>query len=129
MKNTTIFLTALLLSMLFAGCKKEPTVANMTVVCVPLAGEVVDVSDLKAELHTTATYENLKYSFAVKGTAASATGALKDIVPGRYFLVVWKDMDNSLDFSKNDIFGFYPTALDLKAGDEKNLTVEMYIIE
>ena len=115
----------------FSGCKKlkKPTTANITVVCSPLPGKTVDVSDLKAELHGTATYDNLKYHFAVKGTAASSTGNIKEVAPGRYFLVVWKDLDASNTFSKDDIFGFYPTALDLVAGDEKNLTVQMYIVE
>jgi hypothetical protein len=131
MKKIIYLIIVLALVASWSGCKKwkKPTTADITVVCTPLAGKTVDVSDLKAELHANATYESLKYHFAVKGTATSSTGTLKEITPGKYFLVVWKDLDSSGDFSKNDIFGFYPTALNLVAGDVKNLTVEMYIVE
>ncbi len=132
MKNTFLVLLMAISVLVFtSGCKKlnKPTTADITVVCSPLPGKTVDVSDLRAELHGTATFESLKYHFDVKGTAASSTGSLKEIAPGRYFLVVWKDLDASNTFSKNDIFGFYPTALDLFAGDAKNLTVQMYIVE
>jgi len=96
---------------------------------VALEGHDVDLTDLRAELHTTATYESLKYHFQVKMTAASSIGSIKEIVPGRYFLVVWKDNDSNQKFSKGDFFGFYPHALNLKAGDNTSVTVEMYIIE
>lgn len=132
MKNSIIILLVALAGLsISSGCGKlkKPTTANITVVCSPLPGKTVDVSNLKAELHGTATFDNLKYHFDVKGTAASSTGTMKEIAPGRYFLVVWKDLDASNTFSKDDIFGFYPTALDLVAGDEKNLTVQMYIVE
>jgi hypothetical protein len=113
------------------GCKKEkiPKTADLMVACKALEGYDVDVSDLKAELHSTATYDNLKYSFAVSGTLQSSTGTLKDIAQGRYFLVVWKDNNNDQTFSKSDFFGFHPYALDLKGGDKKSITVEMYIVE
>ncbi|MFO7722526.1 MAG: hypothetical protein R6V49_04805 [Bacteroidales bacterium] len=114
-----------------SGCKKDktPKTADLMVACKALEGYDVDVSDLKAELHATATYDNLKYSFPVTGTLQSSTGSIKDIAPGRYFLVVWKDNDANQTFSKTDFFGFYPYALDLKGGDKKSLTVEMYIVD
>lgn len=130
--NRSAIIILLLISVAFyAGCKKNklPTTADLSVTCVALEGHTVDLSDLRAELHTTATYESLKYHFQIKGTAVTSTGQLKDIEPGRYFLVVWKDNDSNQKFSKGDFFGFYPHALNLKAGDNTSLTVEMYIIE
>jgi hypothetical protein len=119
----TLFLTASI------GCRKAPKTAEIMLTCKPLGTQSVDVSSLRAELHTTATYESLKYYFEVKGSATTSSGTMKEIVPGRYFLVVWKDNDNSNDFSKNDFFGFYPQPLNLVAGDQIPITVEMYVVE
>lgn len=130
--NRSVILILLIISVAFCtGCKKNklPTTAELNVTCVALEGHSVDLSDLRAELHTNATYESLKYHFQIKGTAATSTGQLTEIEPGRYFLVVWKDIDSNQKFSKGDFFGFYPHALNLKAGDNPSLTIEMYIIE
>ncbi len=129
MKYRIAYIILMLVGATAVGCKKAPTTAEMTITCVPLSGVTVNVSDLKAELHATATYDNLKYHFQVKGTQVSSKGTLKEIEPGRYFLVVWKDMDSNSKFSKDDIFGFHPAPLNLKAGDIENLTIQMYIVE
>jgi hypothetical protein len=131
MKNSAyLVILAILIGFSF-GCKKEntPKTADLMVACKALVGHDVDVSDLKAELHSTATFDNLKYSFPVKGTLQSSSGSIKEIASGRYFLVVWKDNDNNQTFSKSDFFGFHPYALDLKGGDKKSITVEMYIVD
>lgn len=132
MKKTTILITVVIVGIvLSAGCGKNkvPDNADVSVACVPLEGESVDVSNLRAELHSTATYDNLKFHFDVKGTALSSKGEIKKIKLGRYFLVIWKDVDADLQFSKGDIFGFYPHALDLKGGENLALTVNMYEIK
>lgn len=129
MNRIILFATIALLLSASPGCKKAPKTADIILTCKPLGTQQVDVSSLRAELHNTATYESLKYHFDVKGSATLSSGTLKEIVPGRYFLVVWKDLDNSNDFSKNDYFGFHPQPLNLVAGDQIPITVEMYVVE
>ncbi len=131
MNKTILSLVVLAVFFLVSGCKKDklPTTAELNITCKPLKGQTLSMKDLKAELHTTATYENLKYHVTLQGTDSLSTGKIGNITPARYFLVVWKDNDDSKTFTKNDFFGFYPNALNLKAGDNKKLTIEMYIIQ
>lgn len=126
-----LFFVVITVTLSGVGCKKEklPVTADLSVTCTALEGHDVELNNLRAELHSTATYDNLKYNFQINASAAGASGQITELIPGRYFLVVWRDNDNDQKFSKGDFFGFYPYALDLKAGDKKALKVEMYIVD
>ena len=104
------------------------------------AGTSGDLSNSKVSLYT--SYENwnanqpIKFG-AVSGTGASVTFELVDVLPGNYYLDVWKDIDNNAFWSSGDYIGWYGTGglgspalteFQIAQGQTFNCTVSMYII-
>jgi len=99
-----------------------------------------DLSNSKVSLYT--SYDNwnnnqpIKFG-AVTGSGASVSFSLTDVVPGNYYLDIWKDQDNNGMWTSNDFIGWYGsgglgspslTQFQLAEGQTFNCTVEMYII-
>lgn len=104
------------------------------------AGTSGDLSNSKVSLYT--SWENwnanqpIKFG-AVSGAGASVTFELLDVLPGNYYLDVWKDIDNNALWSVNDYVGWYGTGglgspslteFQIGAGQTFNCSVNMYII-
>ncbi|HSG68577.1 MAG TPA: PKD domain-containing protein [Bacteroidales bacterium] len=104
------------------------------------AGTSGDLSNAKVSLYT--SYENwnanqpIKFG-AVTGAGASVTFELMDVLPGNYYLDVWKDIDNNAFWSSGDYVGWYGTGglgspslteFQIGSGQTFNCSVNMYII-
>jgi uncharacterized protein (DUF2141 family) len=146
-KNTILVVGILLLSSLifFSSCKKKsdttPTPVTQVVGTASFpAGVSGDLSNAKVSLYTSVTeWQNnipVKYG-AVKGSGASVTFALTDILPGTYYLDVWKDIDNSGTWSTNDFVGWYGTGslgsvtltpFQVSSGSTYTANVSMFIV-
>lgn len=135
MKKQLLVYTAvlfLLSSFMFSSCKKDPQEEDkgkMNTSIVPLAGETVDVNGLKIQLHKNATYTDLYMEVLSTGTSTSASAEFLNIEEGTYFLVAWKDNDGNADFSTGDYFGFYPSAINVTAGDDLSYSIQVYEVD
>lgn len=104
------------------------------------AGTSGDLSNAKVSLYT--SWENwndnqpIKFG-AVTGAGASVTFELVDVLPGNYYLDVWKDIDNDAFWSSGDYVGWYGsgglgspalTEFQIADGQTFNCSVSMYII-
>ena len=128
-------------SVLLSGCKKKETTVETTVkgtASFP-AGVSGDLSNAKVSLYTSITeWQNnipVKYA-AVTGSGASVTFSLTGILPGTYYLDVWKDIDNDGTWSTNDFVGWYGTGslgsvtltpFQITEGNTFSCNVTMYI--
>lgn len=143
--NTFTFLGVLLLSMavILSGCKKDdpaPTVGTITGSAFFPAGTSGDLSNAKVSIYTGLTewQNNVPLKFvAVSGSGATATFTIADIVPGTYYLDVWKDIDNSATWTAGDFVGWYGagglgsislTPLQITAGGSVTANITMYIV-
>lgn len=104
------------------------------------AGTSGDLSNAKVSLYT--SYENWLYNQPIKfgavtGAGASVTFTLTDVLPGNYYLDVWKDIDNDSYWSSGDYVGWYgsgglgsPSLTEFQVAQSGTFscTVEMYII-
>jgi hypothetical protein len=104
------------------------------------AGTSGDLSNAKVSLYT--SWENwnsnqpIKFG-AVSGAGASVTFELTDVLPGNYYLDVWKDIDNDAFWSSGDYVGWYGsgglgspvlTEFQIGEGETFSCNVNMYII-
>lgn len=104
------------------------------------AGVSGDLSNAKVSLYTTLDNwtNNTPIRFvATVGTGSSVTFTLTNVLPGNYYLDVWKDIDNNAFWSKGDFVGWYGagglgspslTELQVTQGQTVNVNVDMYII-
>jgi hypothetical protein len=125
----TIFILAAFLAV---SCKKNnPTTADIKVSCVPLDGEQIDVSELKVQLHQTAVFDaqTAYKEMDCLGSSSTSNASFQDIQPGKYYLCAWKDIDASTTFTAGDLFGFYTAPINLMAGKDVNIQIEVYEIE
>ncbi len=104
------------------------------------AGYSGDLSNAKVSIYT--SYDNWAYNIPLAYTAATGTGSsvsfsLTDIPAGIYYLDVWKDNDNSGDWSLGDFVGWYGdgglggpslTEISIQDGQTKEITVSMIVI-
>jgi hypothetical protein len=102
-------------AILFSGCKKKDSTPAVTTVKGTVsfpAGVSGDLSNAKVSLYNSLTewQNNVPVKFgAVTGSGASVTFSLTSILPGTYYLDVWKDIDNSGTWSIGDFVGWYGT--------------------
>ena len=104
------------------------------------AGTSGDLSNAKVSIYT--SWENwnanqpIKY-VAAQGAGSSVTFEMTDVLPGNYYLDVWKDIDNDAFWSVGDYVGWYGsgglgspslTEFQITQGQTLNFTVQMYII-
>lgn len=104
-----------------------------------LPGTSGDLSNAKVSLYT--TYDNwvnnqpIK-SGAVTGTGASVTFTVDNVLPGNYYLDIWKDNDNNAFWSTGDFVGWYGsgslgsaslTEFQISEGQTIQMTIQMYI--
>lgn len=104
------------------------------------AGTSGDLSNAKVSLYT--SYENwnanqpIKFG-AVSGAGASVTFELTNVLPGNYYLDVWKDIDNSATWTLGDYVGWYGsgglgspqlTEFQITEGQTFSCSINMYII-
>lgn len=104
------------------------------------AGTSGDLSNAKVSLYTSwdnwNTNQPIKFA-AASGAGASVTFEITDVLPGNYYLDVWKDIDNSSDWSINDYVGWYGsgglgspslTQFQVTEGQTFSCSVNMFII-
>jgi len=104
------------------------------------AGVSGDLSNSKVSIYT--TLDNWNWNQPIKfvgaiGSGASVTFSMVDVLPGNYYLDVWKDIDNGASWSSGDFVGWYGsgglgspalTEFQIIQGETKNFSVQMYII-
>jgi uncharacterized protein (DUF2141 family) len=104
------------------------------------AGVSGDLSNAKVSLYTSITeWQNnipVKYG-SVVGAGANVTFSITGINPGTYYLDVWKDVDNSGNWSVGDFVGWYGTGslgsislqpFQISTGGTFNANITMYIL-
>ncbi len=104
------------------------------------AGTSGDLSNAKVSIYTSwenwNTNQPIKFA-AVSGAGASVTFTITDVLPGNYYLDVWKDIDNSANWTLGDYVGWYGsgglgspslTQFQITEGQTFNCSVNMYII-
>lgn len=119
---------------------EEQTVTKVIGTAQFPAGTSGDLSNAKVSLYT--SWENwndnqpIKFG-AVSGAGASVTFELVDVLPGNYYLDVWKDIDNDAFWSSGDYVGWYGsgglgspslTEFQITQGQTFSCSVNMYII-
>jgi hypothetical protein len=132
-------------TIVLSGCKKDsaepaPVVTQVVGTASFPAGVSGDLSNAKASLYIGLTeWQNnmpVKYA-AVKGAGANVTYAITDILPGTYYLDVWKDVDNNSNWSIGDFVGWYGsgsigspnlTPFQVVSGGTYTANVTMYIL-
>ncbi len=93
-----------------AGCKKKEDPTKVKGTASFPAGVSGDLSNAKVSLYASlidwGNNNPVLHTTAV-GSGASVTFEFVDLVPGNYYLDVWKDIDNSGDWSIGDFVGGY----------------------
>lgn len=104
-----------ILAMMACGSKDNPANPVVTTQIIGTAslpaGSSGDLSNAKVSLYIGLVEwgNNTPVKFArVTGSGASVSWAISDnVVPGNYYLDVWKDIDNSATWSVTDFVGWY----------------------
>ena len=100
-----------------------------------------DLSNAKVTLYT--SLENFELNqpvrnAAVQGSGGSVTFTISDILPGNYYLSVWKDNNNSKELDKGDFIGIYGeinlcayifSELQVSEGETFNCKIDMWILD
>jgi uncharacterized protein (DUF2141 family) len=106
-----------------------------------VAGVSGDLSNAKVSLYTTRESFELNQPVrfvAVNGNGGSVTFTIPNVLPGSYYLSVWKDNNNSTKIDDLDYFGVYGqisndgfnlTEVEVKEGQSVTCTVDMIILE
>lgn len=104
------------------------------------AGVSGDLSNAKVSIYT--TWDNWNANQPIKFVAAIGSGAavtftMDNVLPGNYYLDVWKDIDNNAVWSSGDFVGWYGsgglgspqlTEFQITQGQTFTVDVQMYII-
>jgi hypothetical protein len=105
-----------------------------------IAGVSGDLSNAKVSIYT--TLDNWNFNQPIKyvgctGSGASVAFSMPNVLPGNYYLDVWKDIDNSGTWTSGDFVGWYGsgglgapalTEFQIVQGETKNFNIQMYII-
>jgi hypothetical protein len=105
-----------------------------------IAGVSGDLSNAKVSIYT--TLDNWNFNQPIKFVGATGSGAsvafsMTNVLPGNYYLDVWKDIDNSGTWTAGDYVGWYGsgglgapalTEFQIVQDETKNFNVQMYII-
>jgi hypothetical protein len=120
--------------------QQASNVTRITGVAAFPAGTSGDLSNSKVSIYT--SWENWNFNQPIKFVATTGSGAsvsfeMVDVLPGNYYLDVWKDIDNSATWTSGDFVGWYGagglgspqlTEFQIAQGETKNFSVQMYII-
>ncbi len=131
-----LFISSILCFFIFSnGCKKDETTSStsgkISISITKLASETGTIScnGLSVEVHTKATYDAKVASVVSTGSATSATASFSSLAKGKYYIMAWKDMDNSGTYTAGDYFGFVETPLVVNGGEIKSFAIQMYILK
>jgi hypothetical protein len=105
-----------------------------------IAGVSGDLSNAKVSIYT--TLDNWNFNQPIKFVGATGSGAsvafsMTNVLPGNYYLDVWKDIDNSGTWTSGDYVGWFGsgglgspalTEFQIVQGETKNFNIQMYII-
>jgi len=129
-----IFITIIILGLgfLFSQCKKDeekPKSAKISVTIKKWTGETqnVECNGLNVELHSKPTFDAKVQSTTSSGSPTSATASFASVPNGRYYLMAWKDKDNSNSYTVGDYFGFVEVPVIIE-GVAKSYTIDMYLL-
>jgi uncharacterized protein (DUF2141 family) len=120
---------------LIAGGPAATTITGTATIVDGTGGDLVNsVAYLYTSIDNWASYIS-EYSVNTTGSGESVSFAFVDIVPGTYLLDVWKDADNSGDWSPNDYVGVYGDIFNtilfeitIAAGEVQDFEVDMYLL-
>jgi len=131
-------------TIVLSGCKKKsdttPTVTTVKGTASFPAGVSGDLSNCKVSLYTGLTeWDNnnpVKY-VSVVGSGANVVFSMTGVLPGNYYLDVWKDIDNSGTWTSGDYVGWYGTGsygapaltqFQISEGGTFSVAITMYMI-
>lgn len=138
------------MALALSSCKKDedpppapppaPTVTQVVGTAQFPAGTSGDLSNAKVSLYT--SWDNWLSNQPIKFAACSGSGAsvsfvIANVLPGNYYLDVWKDIDNSATWTSGDYIGWYGsgglgspslTEFQIIEGQTFTANVNMYII-
>jgi len=116
------------------------TITRVKGSCKFPAGTSGDLSNSKVSLYTTLDNWNNNQPVvhgAVTGSGSSVTFDLTNVVPGNYYLDIWKDNDNNGFWSVGDFVGWYGsgglgspalTEFQLRDGQTFSVDINMFIL-
>jgi len=104
------------------------------------AGVSGDLSNSKVSIYT--SLQNWQLNIPVKFTSSTGSGAsvsftMTNVLPGNYYLDVWKDCDNTATWTAGDFVGWYGsggigsislTEFSIAQGQTKTFSIQMYIL-
>ncbi len=136
MKKIFIIASIFCFFIIFSSCKKDDTTTSSTsgkisISITKLASEsgTVNCNGLSVEVHTKATYDAKVASAISTGSASTGSASFSALAKGKYYIMAWKDMDNSNSYTTGDLFGFVETPLVVNGGEIKNFSIQMYILK
>lgn len=123
-----------------ASLTVQKPVTQITGTASFIAGVSGNLENAKVSIFT--SLENFELNQPVKWTAVNGSGgsvtfALTDIIPGNYYLLVWKDNNNSTIIDNGDYVGIYGkvnlgswnlTEIQLAEGETFTCAIEMWIL-
>jgi uncharacterized protein (DUF2141 family) len=129
-------------SIILVSCKKDEEDKNTIIKGTAYfpAGTSGDLSNAKVSIYT--SYDNWVFNQPIKFTSVAGGGAsvefeMKDVLPGNYYLDVWKDIDNSATWTVSDFVGWYGsgglgspdlTEFQITDGQTLDFDIPMYIL-
>jgi len=140
MKKILLISSIFCLFVILSSCKKDSTTTpsststtsgKISITITKLASETgtVNCNGLSVEVHTKPTYDAKVTSTTSVGTATSATASFNGLAKGKYYIMAWKDNDNSNSFTAGDYFGYVETPTIINGGEVLNYNIQMYILK
>ncbi|MFC2122045.1 Ig-like domain-containing protein, partial [Bacteroidota bacterium] len=112
---------------------------NITGTASFIAGVNGDLSNSKISIYTSLANWNsnspIRFTASV-GSGSSVTFVMNNVLPGNYYLDVWKDCDNSAGWSLGDFVGWHGsgglgspflTEFQITEGNSMNFDIDMFI--
>ena len=127
LKRTLYILAAVVLIGL-SSCLGSKT-GKLTVECVPLIGETVDVNGMKVELHTNAAFNFPVMTTNMFGSAILSSAQFLEIDPNTYYCRAWKDVNANSIVDPGDIYAFHTEPIEVLKGDKLIITMEAYLVK
>jgi uncharacterized protein (DUF2141 family) len=142
MKKVWIFTFALVLavSVVSCGTEEEPTPTNGTITgTVTLQpGVTGDLDGSRVAIYVSVVdwqNDNTLKTTQASGGTSSATYTISDVIPSQYYLDVWKDVNNNMQFDSGDLWGVYgatqypPTPSPFTVSSGQTVTIDVEVFE
>jgi uncharacterized protein (DUF2141 family) len=134
-----LFAFILVISVLSCGTE-EPVPTNGTIngTITLQAGLTGDLDDSRVAIYASLVdwqNDNTLKTTQASGTGNTATYTISDVIPSQYYLDVWKDMNNNMQFDSGDLWGVYgtsqfpPTPSPFTISSGQTITIDVEVFE